>query len=120
MRSTSGATSTASAPELLHRRVGLDLSSVRAFCRRWRVVELAVYGSVLRDDFTAASDVDFLYRAAQDADVTLLDEVHMEEALRALVGRPVDLVSRAAVEHSSNWIRRRHILESARPVYVEG
>ncbi len=111
---------TKNALRLLLERVGLDQPAIAAFCQRWGVVELAAYGSVLRDDFTAASDVDFLYRAEDGTALTLLDEVHMEEELRELVRRPVDLVSRAAVEFSPNWIRRRHILDSARPIYVEG
>jgi predicted nucleotidyltransferase len=44
----------------------------------------------------------------------------MEQDLAAIVGRRIDLVSRRAVERSHNWIRRTAILESARPVYVEG
>ena len=50
----------------------------------------------------------------------LFDLVTMQEEFRAMVGREVDLVERGAVEKSENYIRRRHILESAEPIYVAG
>ena len=48
----------------------------------------------------------------------LLDHVAMERELAEIVWRPVDLVSRKAVERSHNWIRRRAILESAQVRYA--
>ena len=88
------------------------------FCRRWRIVELAVFGSALRDDFRPDSDIDLLVTFEPDAGWSLLDHARMEEELAALLGRPVDLVSRRAVEGSVNWIRRQAILETVRPLYV--
>jgi predicted nucleotidyltransferase len=44
----------------------------------------------------------------------------MEQELTELLGREVDLVEREAVEQSENYIRRRHILTSLKPVYVAG
>ena len=102
------------------RRLGIDVPTERVagFCRKWKVTELALFGSVLRDDFRLDSDVDVLVSFASDAQWSLLDEVRMEEELAELLGYPVDLVSRRAVEQSENWIRRRAILESAEPLYV--
>ena len=91
---------------------------VAAFCQQWQIVELALFGSVLRDDFGPESDVDVLVTFAPSARWSLLDLVRMEEELTALLGRTVDLVERAAVEQSENYIRRRHILQSLEPVYV--
>jgi len=88
------------------------------FCRRWSVIELALFGSVLREDFRPNSDVDVLITYAPDARVSLLDEVRMEEELSGIFGRKVDLVSRHAVESSHNWIRRKAILESAEVIYA--
>jgi hypothetical protein len=42
----------------------------------------------------------------------------LRQELGEILGRPVDLVERQCVEHSNNWIRRRHILESAQTFYV--
>jgi predicted nucleotidyltransferase len=109
----------AEAPELPYLPVSLDFDRIGDFCRRWKIRKLDVFGSVLTPRFTPASDVDFLATFAPDARWSLLDETPMESELAAIVGRPVDLVSRRAVERSHNWIRRKAILESARPVYVE-
>lgn len=86
--------------------------------RRWKVRELDFFGSVLREDFRPDSDVDVLVSFAPEAAWGLLDHLQMETELSALLGRKVELVSRRAVEHSPNWIRRRAILESAQPYYV--
>lgn len=88
------------------------------FCRRWKIAELRVFGSALRDDFRPESDLDLLVRFAPDADWSLLDHVAMEEELSGIVGRRVDLVSQRAIERSSNWIRRKAILESAEPFFA--
>jgi len=96
----------------------LDRDRLAAFCARWKIAELALFGSALRSDFGADSDVDFLAAFGTDADWSLLDHVAMTRELSQIVGRRVDLVSRRAVERSDNWIRRQAILDSARPVYA--
>ena len=88
------------------------------FCQRWKIVELAVFGSALREDFDADSDVDLLVTFAPDADWSLLDHVKMQQELADVLRRPVDLVSRRAIENSHNPIRKREILTSARTVYA--
>jgi uncharacterized protein len=88
------------------------------FCRRWKIAELSAFGSVLRDDFRPDSDVDLLVSFETDARWSLFDHMAMEEELAALLGRQVDLVSRRGLDRSENWIRRRAILESARPIYA--
>ena len=99
-------------------RIAVPDERVAAFCQQWQIVELALFGSVLRDDFGPESDVDVLVTFAPSARWSLLDLVRMEDELTVLLGRPVDLVERAAVEQSENYIRRRHILQSLEPVYV--
>ena len=101
-------------------KILLDREKIAEFCRRWKITELALFGSVLREDFRSDSDVDMLATFAVDAQWSLFDHVDMEEELSVLVGRKVDLVSRRAVERSANWIRRKAILENAEPYYVEG
>ena len=107
-------------PERPYLPISLDAGRIAGFCRRWKISELDVFGSVLLPRFSPESDVDFLATFTPDARWSLLDETPMEEELSAIVGRPVDLVSRRAIERSHNWIRRKAILESARPIYVEG
>lgn len=88
------------------------------FCRHWKINELSLFGSALREDFGPDSDVDLLVTFAPDADWSLLDHIQMEEELSVLLNRKVDLVSKRAVERSENWIRRRAILETAQVLYA--
>ncbi|HEY9648109.1 MAG TPA: nucleotidyltransferase family protein [Chroococcidiopsis sp.] len=88
------------------------------FCQRWKVRELALFGSVLRDDFRPDSDVDVLISFAPDAKRGLMTLAKMKYELEDLVGREVDLVSKYAIETSPNWIRRNEILGTAQVIYV--
>ena len=97
---------------------GIDGGALRAFCQRWSIQELDLFGSALCEDFGPDSDLDFLVVYAPGAKVTLIDEALMQAELEQLCGRSVDLISQRAVEESPNWIRRKAILESAEPFYV--
>jgi len=103
-------------------KYGLDISTetIAAFCQRWRVNELALFGSALRQDFDGDSDIDILISFDRNAAWSLIDLVRMQEELEMLLGREVDLVERRAVEKSQNYIRRKHILSTAEPLYVAG
>ena len=90
---------------------------IAAFCERWQVTQLAVFGSALREDFGPESDVDLLVSFEESAHHTLFDMVRMEEELKTIFGRDVDLVERAGIEQSRNHIRREAILESAEAIY---
>ena len=91
---------------------------LHALCRQWRVAELCLFGSALRGDLRPDSDIDLLVTFVADAGWRPRDLLRMQDDLEALFGRKVDLVERAAVEENENWIRRRHILQHAEPVYV--
>lgn len=98
--------------------IHIDQSRIAAFCGKWKISELSLFGSVLREDFAPDSDVDVLVSFAGDADWGLLDHVAMKDELSSLLGRQVDLVTRRAVERSGNPLRRAAILESAERVYA--
>jgi hypothetical protein len=99
-------------------QIALPEAKVGEFCRKWKITELALFGSVLREDFRPASDVDVLVSFEPQARWSLMDVVGMQDELETILGRKVDLVERSAIERSENYIRRRYILESAEPVYV--
>ena len=103
---------------MIEDKVSIPRKEVVRFCHRWQITELALFGSALREDFRVDSDVDLLVSFAPGAAWSLLDLVRMQDELSLLLGRPVDLVERSAVEKSENYIRRRHILGSLEPVYV--
>ena len=84
-------------------------------CRRWQINELALFGSVLRDDFRPDSDVDILVDFKSDARWDLYDLVVMREELSELLGRWVDLVERQALV---NPFRRREILSHKETLYA--
>lgn len=82
------------------------------FCRRWKIRELALFGSVLREDFSAQSDIDILVDFQDEADWGLLDHVQMQQELQVLLQRNVDLISKRALLQSPNWVRRQEILNT--------
>ncbi|MCH7791478.1 MAG: nucleotidyltransferase domain-containing protein [Planctomycetes bacterium] len=88
------------------------------FCTRWKITELALFGSVLRDDFGPDSDIDILVTFEQGARITLLRFAAAQRELSTLLDRSVDLVMRRAVEASARQSRSAHILESAEVVYA--
>jgi predicted nucleotidyltransferase len=88
---------------------------LESLCRKWRVRELSLFGSVLRDDFTPESDVDFLVSFDPDATWSLWDLTEMRDELIALIGRPVDLVEREGLQ---NPFRRDKIMQTRKVIYV--
>jgi predicted nucleotidyltransferase len=94
--------------------IDVPKEQLRAFCRKWKVTELSLFGSVTRpEEFGPDSDVDVLVRFAEDARWTLFHMVHMRNELVDIFGREVDLLTRGSVERSQNPIRRESILTSA-------
>lgn len=102
----------------MNAHIDIPPEKVTAFCKRWQIVELALFGSVLRDDFGPESDVDVLVRFDPQAQHTLVDLAQIEDQLGATLGRKVDLIEREAVERSPNYIRRKAILQSAETIYA--
>jgi len=99
-------------------RIDIPREALDAFCRSWKIKELALFGSVLRKDFGEQSDIDIQVTFAWDAIPSLFDMVAMEDELKRIFGRSVDLVSRRGPENSRNFIRRQTVLESAEVVYA--
>jgi uncharacterized protein len=96
----------------------IDVSekSIEAFCRKWKVRELSLFGSALREDFGPDSDVDVLVSFAPGDGMTLESFMQMREELSGMFGgRPVDLVEKRLVR---NPYRRHAILTSRRVLYA--
>ncbi|MDP2974834.1 MAG: nucleotidyltransferase family protein [Anaerolineales bacterium] len=102
----------------MNKHIVLPKEQIADFCRRWRIEELSIFGSALREDFRPDSDVDVLVRFSPEASWGLFDLMRMEEELKAIFGREVDLVERSAVEHSRNYVRRKAILNNLEPIYA--
>lgn len=94
----------------------IPIRKIEEFCKRWKITEFAMFGSVLREDFSADSDVDVLVTLGPESHVSLLDWVDMQDELRAVFGREVDLVSRGGLR---NPFRRKEILRMRKVIYAE-
>lgn len=101
-------------------RVEVPKERIARFCDQWMITELALFGSVLRDDFREDSDVDVLATFSPAARWNLFDFAEMREELTRIFGREVDLVSRRGLEASRNYLRRRAILSSTETIHVAG
>jgi uncharacterized protein len=95
---------------------GVDLpeAGIAAICRRHRVKELAVFGSVARGEMHPDSDIDLLVEFQSDADVSLLDHFAAEREFSELLGRKVDLVSKRSLRDGL----KNEILSQARLLYA--
>jgi predicted nucleotidyltransferase len=96
-------------------KIHIPLKQIEDFCRRWKIAEFSIFGSALREDFSAKSDVDVLISFEPDIPWSLFDWVDMIEELQEILGRPVDLVEKSGLR---NPFRRREILNSRQVIYA--
>ena len=101
-------------------QIKLPEDKITNFCKRWKILELALFGSVLREDFCSDSDIDVLITFFPESRFDLLDLMAMKEELEDIFSRKVDLVNKRDIERSDNWIRRENILGTARVFYTAG
>lgn len=99
----------------MNSNVQLDEVKVKQFCRKWRVRELCLFGSALREDFGPQSDLDFLVSFEPEAAWDLFDLIAMKAEMESFCGRPVDLVEKEAL--SNPW-RRKTILATRELIYA--
>jgi len=99
----------------MNANVQLDRSVLVEFCRRWRIRELSVFRSVLRDDFNPNSDLDFFVSFEPGAPLDIDRLLDMKEELEARLGRPVDLVEKEAMRNP--W-RKHEILTTRQVIYA--
>jgi len=99
-------------------RIEIPREEISEFCKKWKISEFSLFGSVLSEHFSRNSDIDVLVTFNDNARHTLFDLVKMENELEGIFGRKVDIVSRRAIEFSRNYLRKNAILESAEAVYA--
>jgi uncharacterized protein len=97
-------------------RLSSSPAEIAAFCRRWKIRRLSLFGSVLRDDFRDTSDVDVLVALRDDAGLSLWDWVDLRGELRTLLNRDVDLIEESGLR---NPFRRHEIMRTRQVVYAE-
>ena len=99
------------------KNIDISPNAIEAFCTRWQVIEFALFGSVLREDFRPDSDIDVIVRFDPNAHPTFLSLEKMELELQSIFEREVDVVTREGIETSLNYLRRHEILSSAKVIY---
>lgn len=100
---------------VMNKEITVPKDKIEDFCRRWRIIEFALFGSALREDFGPESDVDVLISFSGDADWDLFDWVKMIDELKQIFGREVDLVEKTALR---NPFRRHAILSRREVIYA--
>ena len=105
------------APVVRAEKPRINKQRLARLCKRHGIRRLALFGSVLRDDFGRDSDVDVLIDPAPGRLATLKEYSAALDDLTDFFGRPVDLVKRSVVEKSHNTVRRKAILDGARVIY---
>jgi uncharacterized protein len=103
----------------LYQRLAITPNQLAVFCQRWNVTELALFGSIVREDFRSDSDIDMLITLSPNH-TWGLEIIQMRDELADLCNRSIDLLTRQSIEQSRNSLRRREILESAEVIYVAG
>ena len=105
----------------IYQRLGVAPEKIVTFCEKWDVVELALFGSILRADFRCdgenLSDIDVLFTYGKNAHKNLLLQVQMQYELEDLLHRAVDLISKTALLDDPNYIRCQNILGSSVVIY---
>ena len=100
-------------------RLGVSEKELSDFCSRWNIREMALFGSVLREDFHDKSDIDVLIVFAPGARQGLLTLAKIKHELESLVNHPIDIAVKASIQNSDNWIRRQEILSTAQTIYEQ-
>ncbi|MGK7892152.1 MAG: nucleotidyltransferase family protein [Xenococcus sp. (in: cyanobacteria)] len=102
---------------MLVKNIEIPSAQIAEFCERWKVQELALFGSVLREDFRPDSDIDVLISFTPDNCWTLFDRVDMQDELTEIFGRKVDLVNKKGIERSRNYLSKNNIISSSKVIY---
>lgn len=102
----------------MNEQIDIPDNKIAEFCRRHHIRRLALFGSVLRDDFTPDSDVDILVEF-ETGRTPGLEFFTIQDELSEVLGRRVDLYTFKGVENSRNWILREEILNTAEVQYEQ-
>jgi predicted nucleotidyltransferase len=93
----------------------LNYDEVVSVCNKYRITELSIFGSSIRDDFTQNSDIDILVSFDHCSEVTLFDIMQLENDFSKLVNRKVDIVEKESLK---NPIRKNKILSTREIIYA--
>lgn len=103
----------------IYQRLNTNQQDLIQLCQEGKIIELALFGSILRDDFNSESDIDLLVTFAKDAKITFFDLDSIENQFSRLFKRPVDVVTKKAINNSHNPIRKKNILDNLKVIYAQ-
>lgn len=95
----------------------ISYKDIDDLCVKYQIIELAVFGSSIRADFSESSDIDFLVTFRPNAKISLFDIMDLEAELKEKFNRDIDVVEKDALR---NPYRRKNILETSEIVYAAG
>lgn len=101
-------------------RLVIPEREIKAFCERWHIIKLEIFGSAARDDFNETSDIDLLVEFDSSYHRTLSDQIKIQTEIEEIFRRSVDLIVRKTIQNSPNPYKRNSILSSAKEIYVKG
>jgi len=100
------------------RNINIQEEQLGEICKKYKIRELAIFGSALREDFNEKSDVDLLVEFKPNSGISLFDIVDLKEAFESFLGREVDIVSKKAIQMSRNYLKKKAILDNYRVIYA--
>ena len=93
----------------------LDYSNMVKLCKKYSIIELSIFGSSIRDDFSKDSDVDILVSFDRKSQISLFDIIELENEFSQLLNRDVDIVEKESLK---NPIRKEKILSTREIIYA--
>ena len=99
----------------LEERLGVGMDAIREFCEKWGIIEFALFGSVVREDFGPDSDIDVMVRFDPGKQPRGLSFFGIAPELEELFGRSVDVTEFGPIK---NPFRRRNILRDLTSIYA--
>lgn len=96
--------------------MNIDHNKIEVFCKKWKIQELAVFGSFLREDFNDKSDVDVLIAFVPNINWGF-EIAELREELSQIFNRNIDILSKRSLEMSKNKFKRDYILNSYKVIY---
>jgi len=96
-------------------KTSIDENNLLDAVKNFKIKELYLFGSVLREDFSESSDIDILVVFQENSNYSLFDFYDLKEKLELCLNRKVDLVEKDGIV---NPYRRKEILSTARRIYA--
>ncbi len=85
--------------ETIHPSLNVTRETIAEFCRKWQIVELALFGSAARGELRDDSDIDVMVEFAPAARHSLYELVDIQDELAAIFGREVDVAEKGAIRN---------------------